>query len=354
VYWSSENLPPDSGKRTYRETITVKGDLRGVRRLAYNKLGRHIRMVDPADTLIELFTGYYAIGSPKFAEATGNDSVTFEVISSGHLSALARTPDGPHLVMNDGTVVEAHINRKDFLDNPDSYGFGGVSAMPSGHEIFEINEEIHSRDTACVYDVVPSFKSVALTGGVSDVDFSDIEYGELPSEGCYKPETYRILIGEGKVRVEAPRRQWRQIGMRIAHNFGTGTRLMPDAVIVDYPDYEYRGLMVDIARNYQEPSEIHRLLDLMAVYGFNTFHFHLVDDEAWRLEIKSLPELTEVGAFRGYTTADGNEPFLPRVYGGCQNGYFTQDDYISVLRHADSLNIDVIPEIESPGHARAA
>lgn len=352
--WSTVNVMVDSVNPMSCQTFTLVGDLRGVQRVAYNQLGPHKYFVDPADTLIELFPGYWAIGSSKFAQATGNDTITFQLMSPRHYTQMAYQPDGAHLVMADGRIIEIEINRRDILDNPDSYGFNGVSRMPSGAEIFAINEAVYSTDTAGVYQVIPSFKSVELTGGVSDVNLADIEFKPLPEGVSDKPEAYRITVGEGKVVVEAPEKQWAQIRHRLAHNFGTGTRLMPDAVIVDYPDYGYRGVMLDISRNYQEPAEIHRILDLMALYNLNTFHFHITDDEAWRLEIKGLPELTEIGSQRGYTTADSDDPFLPRTYGGKQSGYFTQDDYIAVLKHADSLNIVVIPEIESPGHARAA
>ncbi|MDE5632566.1 MAG: family 20 glycosylhydrolase, partial [Muribaculaceae bacterium] len=101
---------------------------------------------------------------------------------------------------------------------------------------------------------------------------------------------------------------------------------------------------------------------MMAAYGLNVFHFHFSEDEAWRLEIKTLPELAEIGSRRGYTPgSDGS--FLPQIFGGdgnkdsgatSNNGFISRDEYISLLRHADSLGIAVIPEIESPGHARAA
>ncbi|MDE6436272.1 MAG: family 20 glycosylhydrolase [Muribaculaceae bacterium] len=352
--WETVNVMVDSVKPMSCQTFTLVGDLRGVQRVAYNQLGAHSHFVDPADTLIELFPGYWAIGSPKFAQANGNDTITFQLMSPGHYRQMAYQPDGVHLVMTDGRIIDIDINRKDILDNPDSYGFNGKSRMPSGADIFAINEGIYSTDTAGVYQVIPSFKSVTMGGGVSDVNLADIEFKTLPEGVSENPEAYRITVGEGKMVVEADQKLWEQIRRRLAHNFGTETRLMPDAVIVDYPDYGYRGVMIDIARNYQEPAEIHRILDLMALYNFNTLHFHLIDDEAWRLEIKGLPELTEIGAHRGYTTASGDDPFLPRTYGGKQNGFLTQDDYIAILKHADSLNIAVIPEVESPGHARAA
>ena len=136
---------------------------------------------------------------------------------------------------------------------------------------------------------------------------------------------------------------------------------LPNAVIDDRPDLPWRGLMIDIARNYQTPKTLNAILMLMAANRLNRLHFHFADDEAWRLEIPGLPELTEVGARRGYTTdehehltqifaGDGN----PDTKEGTANGYFTRDDFMNMIRTAHVMGIEVIPEIESPGHARAA
>lgn len=136
---------------------------------------------------------------------------------------------------------------------------------------------------------------------------------------------------------------------------------IPALDIVDYPDFEYRGQMLDIARNFQTKETILRLLDLMAYYKLNVFHFHFNDDEAWRLEIPGIPELTTYGARRGHTLDE--KDMLHPTYGSgafaddpASHGYgvITRQDFIDILRYATKLHIDVIPEIETPGHARAA
>ena len=129
--------------------------------------------------------------------------------------------------------------------------------------------------------------------------------------------------------------------------------------ISDAPRFAYRGVQLDVARNFQPKATVLRLLDLMARYKLNKFHFHLTDDEGWRLEIPGLPELTSVGARRGHTL-DGHE-FLQPAYGSGPDvndaygsGFYTAADYIDILKYAQALQIEVIPEIEMPGHARAA
>jgi hexosaminidase len=131
--------------------------------------------------------------------------------------------------------------------------------------------------------------------------------------------------------------------------------------IEDAPRFRYRGLHLDVARNFHKPSSVKKLLELMAFYKLNKFHFHLTDDEGWRLEIAGLPELTEVGGRRSH--AENGEQSLPPSFGSGPyaesegsygNGYYSRQDFIDILQYAAERHIEVIPEIDLPGHARAA
>jgi len=139
-----------------------------------------------------------------------------------------------------------------------------------------------------------------------------------------------------------------------------GARLaLPEVGIVDAPRFGYRGFQLDVARNFHRKETVFKWLDLMARLKLNTLHLHLTDDEGWRLEIAGLPELTSIGAVRGHSAkpgvrlqpAYGSGPDPKDPYG---SGYYTRADYIDILRYAHARHIDVIPEIEMPGHARAA
>lgn len=132
---------------------------------------------------------------------------------------------------------------------------------------------------------------------------------------------------------------------------------LPNAVIVDWPDHQYRGLMLDVVRNFQSPAEIEKILGYMRDMRLNVLHFHFADDEGWRLQMPSLPELTEVGGRRGYTLDPVADGFMSQYYRGdgnpdnfttTSNGYFTRQEFIDLLRLADSYGIAVLPEIESP------
>ncbi|SOD13303.1 family 20 glycosylhydrolase [Pedobacter xixiisoli] len=129
--------------------------------------------------------------------------------------------------------------------------------------------------------------------------------------------------------------------------------------VTDAPRFGYRGFMLDVARNFQHKAQILKLLDVFALYKINTLHFHLNDDEGWRLEIPTLPELTSVGAKRAHL--DGKSSTLQPAYGSGAfidqlpgSGFYSKEDFKEILRYATARHIRVIPEIETPGHARAA
>ena len=138
-----------------------------------------------------------------------------------------------------------------------------------------------------------------------------------------------------------------------------GVLALPAIRVVDAPRFGYRGFMLDVARNFQPKPSVLRTIDLLARYKLNVFHMHLTDDEGWRIEIAGLPELTRIGARRGHTL-DSKQNLPPAWGSGGQadqswgSGFFSRADYIEIVRYAAARHIEVIPEIEMPGHARAA
>ncbi|MFI5162810.1 MAG: family 20 glycosylhydrolase [Sphingobacteriales bacterium] len=134
---------------------------------------------------------------------------------------------------------------------------------------------------------------------------------------------------------------------------------IPCVEIKDEPRFAYRSFMLDVGRNFHSKEEIFRILDVMALYKLNVFHLHLTEDEGWRLEMDGLPELTEIGAKRAHSLDAKNT--LPPSHGSGGDttntngtGYYTKADYIEILKYAAARHITVLPEIETPGHARAA
>lgn len=126
--------------------------------------------------------------------------------------------------------------------------------------------------------------------------------------------------------------------------------------ISDYPRFAWRGLMLDVSRHFYTVDEVKAYIDLMSTYKFNIFHWHLTDDNGWRIEIKSLPKLTEIGAWRverhgkfgaGRTAPETGEA---TPYGG----FYTQEEIKDVVKYAAERNVSIVPEIDIPGHSMAA
>lgn len=133
---------------------------------------------------------------------------------------------------------------------------------------------------------------------------------------------------------------------------------LPQLSILDYPRFTWRGMHYDMARNFHGLDVTLRLIEQMARYKLNKLHLHLTEDEGWRLEIPGLPELTEIGANRCFDLTE-QQCLLTQLgtgphSSGSGNGYYSREDFINILRHAKKHHIEVIPEVDMPGHARAA
>lgn len=133
---------------------------------------------------------------------------------------------------------------------------------------------------------------------------------------------------------------------------------IPTLEVTDAPRFDYRGVMVDVGRNFHSKAVILRTLDQMAAYKMNKFHFHLSDDEGWRVEIPGLPELTDIGSKRCHDLSE-TTCLLPQLGSGPTSdtdgsGYYSKQDYLDILKYAKARGIEVIPEIDMPAHARAA
>ncbi|MBO7470157.1 MAG: family 20 glycosylhydrolase [Bacteroidales bacterium] len=184
-----------------------------------------------------------------------------------------------------------------------------------------------------------------------------VKYGTEPLE---KSENlpygwYRITIDEnGEPKVEADDEDGAFYARTTLEKLQKPLQPM---TIEDWPDNRYRGFMLDVARDFRSVDEVLKVIDLMAQYKFNVFHFHIGDDEAWCLEIKDLPDLTD---FSGHhALPDWNlqetEALKPTANGRINNKtYFTGEEYKQILRYAWERHISVIPEFDAPGHSRAS
>ena len=173
-------------------------------------------------------------------------------------------------------------------------------------------------------------------------------------------EGYELKISQNKIHVTGNDEKGLFYGIQSLIQFlqhqplSNGSISIPCQTITDQPRFGYRGIMLDAGRYFQPVSYIKELLDMMATYKFNTFHWHLTEDQGWRVEIEKYPKLMSKAAWRSETVI-GHHNQKPRVYDGEKHGgYYTKDDIREIVAYASERNIAVIPEIEMPGHATAA
>ncbi|WP_309061475.1 beta-N-acetylhexosaminidase [Streptomyces sp.] len=197
--------------------------------------------------------------------------------------------------------------------------------------------------------------------GLDDTDGDGIGLQLDPALG---PEEYRLVSDGGGVLIEgggAAGVFWgaqtlRQLlGPEAYRRAPVGrdrTWAVPHVRIEDSPRFRWRGLMLDVARHFMPKDGVLRYLDLMAAHKLNVLHFHLTDDQGWRIEIERYPRLTEVGAWRARTKIGHRASPLwdDRPHGG----YYTQDDIREIVAYAAERHISVVPEIDVPGHSQAA
>lgn len=169
-----------------------------------------------------------------------------------------------------------------------------------------------------------------------DLNGSDEEYGK---------EGSKINIDENGIRITAACEQGafyacqtvKQIVLQYPEN-------IPFAVIEDSPVFDYRAFMLDVGRYFYTVNEVKHFIDLMALHKLNVFHFHLTEDQGWRIEIKKYPLLTQKGSKRSHT----NFGCIPR------SGFYTQEEIKEIVRYAHSKHIKVVPEFDIPGHTVSA
>ncbi|MBY6186349.1 carbohydate-binding domain-containing protein [Marinobacter hydrocarbonoclasticus] len=173
------------------------------------------------------------------------------------------------------------------------------------------------------------------------------------------PEGYRLNVsGEGIV-LEASGDAGAFYGLQsLAGLIRPGQDQLPALTVDDQPRYDYRGMHLDLSRNFPGKEVVYRIVEQMAAYKLNKLHLHLADDEGWRLAIPGLPELTEIGAQR-CAEEDEQNCLLPQLGSGIDsdasvNGYFSRAEYIDLLQFAKARQIEVIPSFDMPGHSRAA
>ena len=169
------------------------------------------------------------------------------------------------------------------------------------------------------------------------------------------PEAYRLSVCNKGILIDGASAAGTLHGIatlcKSLPNSHGGQVEMPAVSITDAPRFAYRGMMLDVSRHFFGVDEVKQFIDMLALHNMNTFHWHLSDDQGWRIEIKKYPRLTEVGSMRTQTVIGRN----PGKWDGTPHGgFYTQEQVRDVIRYAAERHIEVIPEIDMPGHMRAA
>lgn len=171
---------------------------------------------------------------------------------------------------------------------------------------------------------------------------------EIDDDLSSNAEAYSLEIGSDEISIKGKTAEGVFRGIKTLEQLMTLSHLqgkmnflsLPGGVITDQPTYSYRGAMLDVARHFFSLEDVKRYIELLSIYKINFLHFHLSDDQGWRIEIKSWPKLTEIG---GQTEVGGGE-----------GGFYTQEDYKQIVQYAADRFITIVPEIDLPGHTNAA
>lgn len=366
--------------------------------LYFNAIDRMPKGVQSGGLLLEQIAGGYfrLYPGPDFKGLAPGQTIDFNYQHSDSVYTSSKAPSGPYLVYDaapdTGVALAYHVVP---LAQPPQ---AGVSDSPHSlvtpQDTYKRNARAELLPAAAVPKVLPTPSQLDAGRGVlalkgrpkveaapnlaneaalarslfpanlpaSGGPALRLSVGSVP--GQTSPEAYRLSIAaNGGITIIGNSAAGVAHGLQSLRDLlplpGARSLILPELTIVDAPRFGYRGFMLDVSRNFHGKEVVFKWLDLMARFKLNKFHFHLTDDEGWRLEIAGLPELTDIGAVRGHAAKPGVR--LQPAYGSgpdpkdaSGSGYFTRDEYKEILRYAQARHIEVIPEIEIPGHARAA
>lgn len=244
-------------------------------------------------------------------------------------------PQVQNLSVKDGDVYVFDSSRKLVYDNQDS----------------RRSLELFAQDLEELVGIRPS-----VAAGTSEDAKGNVYFTLGLQDG--RKEAYSINVSSDGilVRAVAPEGIYRatRTFLKSVGTEKTSSVEFPSAEVSDWPRFGYRGLMLDVSRHFSDVEMVKRTIDMLALHQLNIFHWHLTDDQGWRIEIKSHPELTEVGAWRDDTV-------VGRYLGGTDyptdgkrhGGFYTQEQIREIVAYAKERYIEIIPEIDLPGHTSA-
>ena len=254
-----------------------------------------------------------------------------------------------------------------------TFVFAAIMAVACSKEIVTVIPEPVSMELGCGkfamaedVEVVCADSSLLTTAQVFSADVAKVLGYELPvtvgKSGDIKlaldkdlaSEEYVLKVKRGGIKVKGGSPAGVFYGLQSAKQLLNEGKV-PAVKIEDKPCFGYRGTLFDVARHFYTVDQVKTFIDILALHKINTFHWHLTDDQGWRIEIKSHPGLTEIGSVRKETIIGRHNVPPPHKYDGTpHSGFYTQEDIREVVAYAADRHITVVPEIDLPGHMQAA
>lgn len=350
------------GEGIYENQFVIRNTsdkpLEGNFTLYYSQLPRGINSVESPEMNIEKVNANYFKMTPtaQFKPIQPGDSLVVKFTTGGYTFNISNEPEGAYVVIDGqqpmAVKLENHRPQVDY-----------AKMAQWAERTYHRNELLKDGKAS---GVLPAVKQQTMSNGeceaVADADVKQVkgEVAELTTD-LQKAEGYKLVIAADGVTITAPSDHGLFNGLQTYRALQKdGSKKLACRTVIDYPDLEYRGFMLDIARNYTSVQNIRNMIDVMSSYKLNRLHLHLAEDEGWRLEIPGLEELTSVASRRGHTL-DESECIYPGYDGNYDptaatsgNGFITRAEFIDLLKYAAEHFVTIIPEVDTPGHSRAA
>tara|TARA_B100000575_G_scaffold161150_1_gene128815 strand:- start:235 stop:2769 length:2535 start_codon:yes stop_codon:yes gene_type:complete len=357
----------------------------------------------PKGISYESINGDYKKLSFKNFQLEKNSSIEFEFLMNGILERIIFGPIGVFIRDDSKNIsydVQTKINWKNAegienLDLPNSitrykqnkptkhlHGNMIGHIVPTPKTIKKLDGKFEIRDTLILklpeenlvdykeeifmyFEKAENFLDIKHVLHTTGVELPDIEVINL-SDDSYdvRKEGYILNIFENGVEIKVKDKSGlshalTSLSQLFMNAKNEGSNYISNFHINDFPRFSYRGIHLDISRNFYGPEKIKQLIDYMHYFKLNKFHLNITDDEGWRIEIPDLPELTDLGSKRGYTIderdhlnpAYGSGSSVNRLHG---SGFIKREEFIDIIKYANDRNIELIPEINFPAHSRAA
>lgn len=351
---------------------------------------------------------YYKMYPTEHYQALApGETISFTILSEGNVINVSSVPEGAYMVTTDekGKMLQPqNIPIEIGLFTPDAQWIHSKNSFPyaDGNYLYKQNDDFSKPVDCDMLSLFPTPKKVEKTGGVStfspkvglkfdgvfkeealllkkqltsqlgctvsDKDeetIIELKKTELPAACQCPDEHYEIVIKNNLLILKANDAHGIfnacQTLVALLDNMKLASSPLPNLHITDYPDMGHRGIMLDVARNFTKKTDLLKLIDILSFYKMNVLHLHLSDDEAWRVEIPGLEELTEITSRRGHTIDELTCLYPAYAWGwneadttSLANGYYSRSDFMDILKYAKERHIRIIPEIDIPGHSRAA